>query len=167
MIENLIIRPIEMKDAKQFSENLYSRDTLEQAQEIIAENLEKAAQGQVLQIVAELDGEVVGTAILIRNTHVLMPHRAKVAGLVVKYELWGKGIARRLIEESKKRALEMGIKILEIGCRGGEPAEQVYPRLGFIEYSRLPGGIIEPWDDHKVFDEINFYLPLEKMEGQK
>jgi acetyltransferase len=80
--------------------------------------------------------------------------------LVVKYELWGKGIARRLVVECKKQVLEMGIEILETGCRGGEPAEAIYPRLGFIEYGRLPGGLMEPWEDRKVFDEVYFYMPL-------
>ncbi len=160
MIKNLLIRPIEMRDAQQFRDNLYTRDTIEQIRDLIAGNRQKAADNKLVHIVAELDGEVVGTAILVRNPHVLRQHRAEVAGLVVKYELWGKGIARQLINECKKLAFQMNIEIMEVGCRGGEPAEQIYRRLGFIEYSRLPRGIKEPWDEQKVFDEVYLYQTL-------
>jgi len=56
-------------------------------------------------------------------------------------------------------------EILEIGVRGGTPAEEVYRRLGFTEYARLPQGIKEPWGDGNVFDEILFYQPVERAEG--
>jgi GNAT superfamily N-acetyltransferase len=164
MLENLIIRPIEMKDAQQFRDSLYTRDTLEQIETLINDNIQKAADNQWLHIVADLDGEIVGTAIIMRNTRGLKQHRAELAGLVVKYEYWGKGIAHRLVDECKKLALGMGIEILEVGCRGGEPAEQIYKHLGFTEYSRLAGGLKEPWEEQKVFDEVNLYLPL--LEGK-
>jgi len=128
--------------------------------------MKKADEKNLLHIVAEYRGEVVGTAILIRNPHVLRSHRAEVAGLVVKYELWGKGIARRLVDACKNLAVEMGIEILEVGCRGGEPAEVIYKRLGFIEYSRLPDGLKEPWDDQKVFDEVYQYQRIPKTGGK-
>ncbi len=160
MLPNLQIRPVEMNDAAEICENLFAQNTLEQTRARLAENLQKVAQGQMRHIVAEFKGEVVGTAVIIRNFHPLRAHRAEVADLVVKHELWGKGIARKLIEESIKLAIEMGITILEIGCCGGEPAEQVYKRLGFIEYSRLPGGVVEPWGEKKGYDEVFLYQPL-------
>jgi hypothetical protein len=58
----------------------------------------------------------------------------------------------------------MGVEILEIGVRGGTPAEEVYRRLGFAEYARLPGGIKEPWDGGGVFDEVLLYLPVGRAE---
>jgi hypothetical protein len=58
----------------------------------------------------------------------------------------------------------MGVEILEIRVRGGTPAEEVYRRLGFIEYACLPGGIKEPWGDGNVFDEVLLYLPVERAE---
>jgi hypothetical protein len=67
----------------------------------------------------------------------------------------------RVINEAKKQATEMGLKLVTISMRGGEPAEEVYRKLGFIEYGRLPDGIIEPWNDNKAFNEVFLYLPLE------
>ena len=56
--------------------------------------------------------------------------------------------------------MSMGIEILEVGCRGGTPAEEVYRRLGFIECGRLPGGIVEPWGERRAYDEVSFYMPV-------
>ena len=50
--------------------------------------------------------------------------------------------------------------------RADTPAEQVYPRLGFVEYGRLPRGIKESWGDQRVFDMVYLYQPLGPTEGQ-
>jgi hypothetical protein len=55
----------------------------------------------------------------------------------------------------------MGLEILEVGCRGGTPAEAVYPRLGFVECGRLPRGIVEPWGACQAYDEVSFYMPIQ------
>lgn len=155
------IRPVTQTDAAQVRENCYSMNTLEQIQGLIEANLQKTTQGNLIQLVAELDGQVIGTAILERRAHPLMTHRAEIAGLVVHPDYHGRGIARQLVEGCRTYALTMDITILEISCRGGEPAEKVYPNLGFIEYGRLPRAIIEPWGEHNVFDEVLFFQSLE------
>ena len=160
MLENLIIRPVELKDARQFRDNLYTRNTLEQIEALIVENIQKSEEKKLVHMVAVLEGEIVGTAILTKNSHPLRSHRAEVGGLVVKYELWGRGIARRLIEECKRLAGGMGVNILEVSCRGGEQAEIIYRHLGFIEYSRMSKGLIEPWNEHQAFDDAYLYQPI-------
>ncbi len=34
-------------------------------------------------------------------------------------------------------AIAVDITVIEVSCRGGTDAEQVYPRLGFVEWGRL------------------------------
>jgi GNAT superfamily N-acetyltransferase len=102
---------------------------------------------------------------LVRNAHPLYAHRGELAGLVVHPDYQRQGIARRLVEKVCEYGTSMGLGILETGCRGGTPAEDVYPRLGFRECGRLPGGIVEPWGDHQAFDEVSFYMPLERASG--
>lgn len=46
--------------------------------------------------------------------------------------------------------------------RGGTPVETVYRKLGFIEYGRLPNGLIESWGEHDVYDEVFFYMRLDE-----
>ena len=130
----------------------------------VKERLESTIQmfeeGNGVQLVAEVDGIVIGTATLRRNSHPLYVHRAEIDSVVVHGDYQRRGIARRLIAGYRTYAESMGIEILEIGARGGTPAEEVYRRLGFIEYTRLPGGIKEPWGDGNAFDEVLFYLPV-------
>jgi len=156
----VLIRPVKKEDAAQICANCYSANTLEQIEEQLDESLRGAAEGTLVQLVAEVDAQVVGTAILRRQEHSLKTHRAEVLGLVVNSDYQRRGIARRLVEECGNHALEMGIEILEIGCRGGEPAEEVYPCLGFIECGRLPRGLREPWGEEKIFDSVRFYKSL-------
>lgn len=152
------IRPVEDGDAAGIQLSCYTRNTVQQVQAMIAEHATKARDGKAVQLVAVLDGAVVGTAILGRCEHDLYAHRAEVLGLVVAPEHQRQGIARRLVAACAEHARTMGIEILEIGCRGGTPAEEVYRRLGFIEWGRLPGGIREPWGENRAFDSVRFYL---------
>jgi GNAT superfamily N-acetyltransferase len=137
-------------------------NTVEQIQSQIADNLQAFAEGKIVQLVAEVDGTVIGVVSLKRNSHPLAAHRAEVVGLVVNPKYQGQGIARRLVEECRNQGSSMSLEILEVSCRAGEPAEQVYHRLGFIEYGRLPRGIIESWGERKIFDTVYFYQPVER-----
>ena len=41
-----------------------------------------------------------------------------------------------------------------------ELAEEVYRRLGFREWGRLPGGLQRNWGRQRSFDEVHYYLPV-------
>jgi ribosomal protein S18 acetylase RimI-like enzyme len=163
--EMITIRPVERKDAADLRENCFSMNTLEEVQERIENTIQMAEEETGLRLVAEVDGLVVGTVMLSRNSHPLYAHRAVVDDVVVHGDYRRRGIARRLIAECRARAESMGVEILEIGVRGGTVAEEVYRRLGFIEYARLPQGIKEPGEGGNVFDEILFYHPVERAES--
>lgn len=162
--EMITIRPVEREDAADLLENCFSMSTLEGVQERIENTIQMLEEGTGVRFVAEVDGTVVGTVMLKRNAHPLYAHRAEVFDVVVRGDYQRRGIARRLIAECRTHAASMGIEILEIGVRGGTPAEEVYRRLGFIEYARLPQGIKEPRDGGSVFDEVRFYQPVERAE---
>jgi GNAT superfamily N-acetyltransferase len=138
-------------------------NTLREVQQRIAGTIAAFEQGKGVQLVAEVDGVVVGTATLMRNPHPLFAHRAEIDSVVVHGGYQRQGIARRMVEEAGVRAASMGIEILEISCRAGEVPEKVYPRLGFIEYGRLPRGIVEPWGERRTFDQVFYYRPLERQ----
>ena len=161
---NIVIRPLEHTDAVQLRQNCFPINTLEEIQSQIATSLQAFAEGKVVPLVAEADGKVVGSITLQRHLHRLRMHRAEVGGLVVHSPYQGQGIARRLLDECRRWAQSMGIQILELSCRGGEPAEQVYRNLGFQEYGRLPRGLIEPTPEHNIFDEVYFYQMIHGTE---
>jgi ribosomal protein S18 acetylase RimI-like enzyme len=127
------IRPVRLSDAQQVQESCFTMNTLDKVEDGIRQSLQGSVKGKEIQLVAEVDSKVVGIVSLIRQVHSLQSHRAEVAGLVVHPDFQRRGIARKLVEACQEKAQELGISLLEISCRGGEPAEQIYPRLGFME----------------------------------
>ena len=166
--EMITVRPVERKDAADLRENCFSMNALEEVKERVENSIQMFKEGSGVRFVGEVDGIVVGTAMLKRNSHPLYAHRAEVHDVVVRGDYRRLGIARRLIAECHAHAESMGVEILEIGVRGGTVAEEAYRRLGFIEYARLPGGIKEPWGDCNTFDEVLFYQPVahNRVEGR-
>jgi GNAT superfamily N-acetyltransferase len=157
---NLVVRPVKSEDAIQLRENCFSANTLAEVEADIAARIQGFEEGMQVHLVAEVDGVVVGTGILTRNEHPFKAHRGKVGSLVVHPDYQHRGISRRMIEVMHEYAASMGLEFLEVGCRGGTPAELVYPRLGFIECGRFPRGLVEPWGEHLVFDEVSFCMPV-------
>ncbi|MEZ4711569.1 MAG: GNAT family N-acetyltransferase [Caldilineaceae bacterium] len=151
------IRPVALEDAAQLQANCFSASTVEQVREAIVNTLAATTAGKELQLVAEADGQVIGSATLIRDGHPLRSHRAGLFGLVVNPAYQKRGVARQLVDALLVHARSIGIEILETSCRAGTGAEAVYPKLGFTEYGRLPGGIYQTWGTPAVFDEVYFY----------
>ena len=158
----IVVRPADPEDAAQLRDNCFSADTLVQVQVLIADAIRAFQEGTQVLLTAIVDGVVVGTGTLTRNPHPLRAHRGVVGGLVVHSDHRRKGVARRIVEEIRERALAMGLDILVVTCRGGTPAEVVYRHLGFVECGRLPRGIMEPYGEQRIYDEVSFYMPLER-----
>ena len=158
---SVIIRPVRREDAADLQVNCFSRNTLEEVQQQIEGLLSDFTRGHALRLVAEVAGTVVGNTDLIRETHRLKRHCAGWGGVVVCGPYQGRGIARALLQETLAQAAAWGIELLTVGVRGGTPAEEVYRRLGFREYARLPGGLKEARDGKLlVFDEVMLYMPI-------
>ena len=119
-------------------------------------------EGIAVNVVAATDREVVGNMKVVFNQHILHRHRAELFDVVVNPKYQGRGIARLLFDECKKICIGKGISILETSVRGGTHAEDVYRKLGFIQYGKLPRGISESWGNKKVFDQVFFYLNLDQ-----
>ena len=167
MGDSATTRPVTPDDAADVRNNCFSMNTLEEVQDRIAEALEMPAKETGVQLVAEFEGAVIGTASVRRESHPLRAHRAELDDIVVHGDYWRRGFARQLVEECFRFAQSLGIEIVEVSVRGGTPAEHVYRRLGFIEYGRLPRGLLEPWGDQQVFDEVFFYQPVGQPRPQE
>lgn len=154
------IRPVKLDDVAELRSNCFTMNTIGQVQEMVSHNLERDASGEGTHLVAESAGSVVGTVYLEMRQHELAMHRAVVKGLVVSHAYTRRGIARMLVQACKKEAAKRGCTILEIGCRAGELAEVIYPRLGFVEYGRLPKGLKETWGACREYDEVLYYMPM-------
>lgn len=94
--------------------------------------------GNVLLLVAEQDGELVGTVQLhlVRKANGL--HRAEVAKLLVHSRAQRQGIGRRLMAELECVAREHYRTTLVLDTLQGAPSELLYQGLGYVPAGAIP-----------------------------
>ena len=104
-----------------------------------------------IEIIAEVDGKIVGTAGIecIKNVDKLR-HRASF-GISIDKENWGLGIGRGLTEGCIECAKKAGYTQLELeAVAENESALALYRSAGFVEYGRNPKGFksrISGWQE--------------------
>jgi GNAT superfamily N-acetyltransferase len=110
--------------------------------------------GAAVHIVAQLNGEIVGTVQLGLAMRPNQTHRADVMKLLVHRKARGKGISRLLMEALEQEALKIGRHVLVLDTATGSPAEAIYEKLGWSRvgvipnYARFPQG---PYCDTTLF----------------
>ena len=119
-----VSRPVRIEDAEDLQRNILSRNTVEEVKDRIDFYLGCYNKGIGIQIIAEIDGEAIASLELKKKNHPLYKHRAELFSLVVNPKHQRKGIARMLVKNAAEYAKEIGVEILEVGCRGGTPAEE-------------------------------------------
>ena len=101
----------------------------------------KADSENEIEILAVVDGAVVGSAGIEQlNPKYKMRHRCDFGISVVK-EFWGLGIGRALTEACIECARNAGYEQVELqAVAENERAIEMYKRAGFVEYGRDPRG---------------------------
>lgn len=102
---------------------------------------EKTASENEIEIVALVDGQIVGTAGIeaIGSVHKLR-HRAEF-GIAIAKAYWGLGLGRALTEGCIACARKAGYAQLELNVVSeNESAIELYRKCGFVEYGRNPKG---------------------------
>lgn len=101
----------------------------------------KAESSREVELVAIMDGKVIGTAgIDAIGTKYKVAHRAEF-GIGMLKEYWGLGIGRALLEACIQCAREAGYVQLELSVvADNERAIMMYEKAGFVEYGRNPKG---------------------------
>ena len=111
---------------------------------------EKKESRNEIEILAILDGKIVGTAgIDSMGAKEKIRHRAEF-GISVLKEFWGEGIGRALTEACVECAKEAGYRQLELNVvADNERATALYRSLGFQEFGRNPRGFLsrEGWQE--------------------
>ncbi|MBO7566533.1 MAG: GNAT family N-acetyltransferase [Bacteroidales bacterium] len=94
-----------------------------------------------IEILAEIDGKVVGTAGFSKvGKHAKIKHRAEF-GIGIDQKYWGLGIGKALTEACIECARKAGYRQLELQCVAeNQKALNLYRSLGFIEFGRNPMG---------------------------
>lgn len=99
----------------------------------------EVALGERVLLVAWVDGQLAGTAMLRLETAPDMPHGAHVQKLMVRADMRRRGVARALMTELEAAAREAGRWLVTLGARGGDPAETMYRAMGWTECGRIAG----------------------------
>lgn len=104
-----------------------------------AELMKEVEGGRSVVIVAEIDGKAVGQT----NARKRGGRLGHTAGLgVFVRRMWrGMGIGSELMMELEAQARKIGVEVLFLEVYSVSPAVELYRRLGYAEYGRLPGGI--------------------------
>lgn len=102
---------------------------------------EKAMSPNEIEIIAEIDGKVVGSAGIERVGHKdKVKHRAEF-GISVDKDCWGLGVGRALTRACIECAKAAGYLQLELqAVEANERAVALYRSEGFVEYGRNPRG---------------------------
>lgn len=135
-------------------------------------NIENIKAGKTVFIWAIYNGKIIGQCDIrrggIRDFHV------GTIGLMVDKEFRAEGIGRFLIEYILKQAEKMeGLKIVKLFIfDDNEIAKNLYLKLGFKEFARLPDGFIRKnkySDALQMYKELSCFTPTsaEAMVGKK
>lgn len=113
-------------------------------------------------VIAVAENKVVGSVSLERKTESKRRARHIASfGISLLPEFRGVGVGEELattvFEEAEKHLSEIRMLILSVYSLN-ERAHQLYQKLGFKDYGRLPGGV---WYRDQYIDEILMYKPFE------
>lgn len=98
----------------------------------------QAQSSEMIQLLAKVDGEIIGTASLIRKQH-RMHHRAEF-GISLKKAWWGCGAATALAQGVLSFAKENGVEQVNLEVRSdNKRAVALYEKLGFRKLCTFPG----------------------------
>ena len=108
------------------------------------DSLAKAAQGKRVVLGALLKRNLIGTVTLILDMPPNQPHRAEIAKLMTRVAHRRRGIARNLMKEAERIALERGKTLLVLDTAEEEGAAGLYEKLGYCRAGGIPGFALKP-----------------------
>jgi ribosomal protein S18 acetylase RimI-like enzyme len=92
----------------------------------------------VILLVAEEADRIAGTVQLHLALKLNGRHRAEIARLMVHPDFRRRGIGRLLIERAEAVAFEQNRTLIVLDTREGDPSNDLYRGLGYIEAGRIP-----------------------------
>ena len=115
----------------------------------------RVSERQVMLLVAELDGRVVGTVQLCMAAAENQPHRADVAKMLVHRSARRRGVGAALMRGVERAAQEAGKSLLVLDTVTGGDGERLYTRIGWTRVGVIPGYALFP--DGAPCDTTLFY----------
>jgi acetyltransferase len=116
------------------------------------------AAGRRILLVAEIDGEIVGTAQLEFATKPNALHRAEIQKLLVHTSQRGKGIAGALMREIEALARQHGRALIFLDTQQGDIAEKLYEKWHYQRVGVIPNYVVDK--DGTFHGTVLFYKSL-------
>ena len=116
----------------------------EKAEAFWADVAESVARGERILLVAERDGEIVGTVQVVFAGEENQPHRSDIAKMLVHGRARRRGIAERLMRAAEAAAHAAGKTVLVLDTVTGGDAERLYARLGWTRVGVIPNYALFP-----------------------
>ena len=99
---------------------------------------ENVLSPEVILFVAMINNQIVGSVQLHICTKQNGEHRAEIAKLMTHPNYRRNGIARSLMQKAEERAIQEGRSLLVLDTREGDPSNQLYTSIGYIQAGRIP-----------------------------
>jgi ribosomal protein S18 acetylase RimI-like enzyme len=109
-----------------------------------ARSLESAARGERVVLGAWRDETLEGTVTLLLDFPPNQPHRAEIAKMMTRVRARGRGVARALLLEAERIAVERGRWLLMLDTASDEGASGLYEKLGFVFAGEVPDFALKP-----------------------
>jgi ribosomal protein S18 acetylase RimI-like enzyme len=123
------LRPIRAADKPALRQTCFPGYSAAEIDQAVGITLTQAGAGCGVHLVAEWDGNIVGSGQLVP-----WGQNAEIANLVVAPEFRRRGIGRALLTALIDAARERGYRMVEIGAEtDNEAALSLYRRLGFVD----------------------------------
>jgi len=108
------------------------------------EVMQGLVDGNLVLLVAEDAGEVVGSVQLLLSGRQNGHHRAEIRKLMVHSSHRGHGLGRALLSAAHVEASYRGRTLLILDTRTGDAGERLYVSMGYSRAGEIPGFTIEP-----------------------
>lgn len=106
--------------------------------------LESAERGERIVLGARENGKLISSVTLLLNCPENQPHRAEIAKLMTRISKRGQGVARALVTEAERIAVEKGRTLLNLDTAADEGAAGFYESLGFHKSGVIPDYALKP-----------------------
>jgi ribosomal protein S18 acetylase RimI-like enzyme len=108
-------------------------------------SLAAADAGERVVLGAMEDGQLVGTVTLHLDCPPNQPHRGEIAKMMTRVSRRGRGIARALMVEAERIAVERGRALLTLDTGTEDGAGAFYEKLGFVKAGMIPDFALKPY----------------------
>src|SRR6266508_4431855 len=107
-------------------------------------SLDAADAGGRVILGALEDGELVSTVTLLLDCPPNQPHRGEIAKMMTRVNRRGRGVARALMIEAERIAVERGRTLLTLDTATDDGAGPFYEKLGFVKVGVVPDYALKP-----------------------